>query len=139
MAAMQSQLVQPAAGGGDDNAEASRFRRTSVTHAVRAEVASFRKSGGMLMLREEADAVGLVTEVYNNPLDMWREKAAEFPYLARIARRVLAIPATQAQSKRMFSTAGLIEDERCDSLDPANVDLLVFLRCNWAAMEEWQR
>lgn len=138
MAAVQSQLVQPAAGG-DDSAETSRFRRTSVTHAVRAEVASFRKSGGMLMFHEEADAVGSVTEVYNNPLDMWREKAAEFPYLARIARRVLAIPATQTHSEHMFAAAGLKEDERRDSLDSENVDLLVFLRCNWAAMEEWQR
>lgn len=136
MAATQS---QPIAGGGDDNAETSSSRRGSVTLAVRAEVASFRKSGGMLMFHEKANADGSVTEVYNNPLDMWREKAAEFPYLARIARRVLAIPATQAQSERMFSAAGLLNDGRHDSLDPENLELLVFLRCNWTAGEEWQR
>ena len=74
-----------------------------------------------------------------NPLDMWRNKAMEFPYLARVARRVLGIPATQAQSERMFSTAGLTVNKRRGSLDLEDVELLIFLRCNWTAVDEWQR
>ena len=35
------------------------------------------------------------------------QQAMEFAYLARVARGVLAIPATQAQSERMCSTVGL--------------------------------
>ena len=58
--------------------------------------ARFRKAGGIATFNEKADAKGLMKAVYNNPLDMWRSKAMEFPYLARVARRVLAIPATQA-------------------------------------------
>ena len=46
----------------------------------------------------------------------------EFPYLARVARRVLAIPARQAQTERMFSTAGLTVNKRRGSLDPENVE-----------------
>ena len=46
------------------------------------------------MFNEKADAKGVMKAVYNNPLDMWRNKAMEFPYLARVARRVLPIPAT---------------------------------------------
>ena len=38
--------------------------------------------------------------VYNNPLDMWRNKAMKLPYLTHVARRVLSIPAPQAQSER---------------------------------------
>ena len=70
----------------------------------------------------------MMKAVYNNPLDMRRNKAMEFPYHARVARRVLLIatPATQAQSERMFSTAGLAVNERRGSLDPENVELLFF-------------
>ena len=70
---------------------------------------------------------------------MWRNKAMEFPYLARVDRRVLAIPATQAPSDRMFSTAGLTVNKRRGSLDLEDVELLIFLRCNWTAVDEWQR
>lgn len=147
--ATQSQPVQAAAsdddddddgGGGNGGADSSSSRDDGcITDAVRVEVAAFRTSGGMPMSSEEADEEGTVRTTYNNPLDMWREKASEFPKLASVARRVLAIPATQAQSDRMFSAAGLTADKRRGSLDPENVELLVFLRCNWAAVEEWQR
>ena len=30
-------------------------------------------------------------------------------------------------------------NKRRGSLDPENVELLVFLRCNWTAVDEWQR
>ena len=65
-----------------------------------------------MIFNEKADAKGVMKAVYNNPLDMWRKKATEFQYLARVDRGVLAIPATQAQSERMFSTAGLTVNKR---------------------------
>ena len=49
----------------------------------------------------------------------------------------LAIPATQAQSERMFSTAALTVNKRRGRLDPENVELLFFLRCNWTSVDEW--
>ena len=92
----------------------------------------------MVMFNAKADAKSVMKTVYSNPLDMWRNKAMEFPYLARVARRVLAIPATQAQSERMFSTAGLTVNKRRGSVDPENVELLVFLGCNWTSVDERQ-
>ena len=91
----------------------------------------------MMMFNEKADAKGVMKAAYNNPLDTWRNKAMELPYLAQVARRVLAIPTTQAKSERMFSTAGPTVNERRGSLDPENVELLFFLRCNWTAVNEW--
>ena len=88
------------------------------------------------MFNEKADAKGVMKAVYNNPLDTWRNKAMEFPYLARVARRVLAIPARQAQTERMFSTAGLTVNKRRGSLDLENIELLFFLRCTWTAVDE---
>ena len=72
----------------------------------------FRKAGGMVMFNEKADAKGVMKVVCNNPLDIWHNNAMEFPYLAGVSRRVLAIPATQAQSESMFSTAGLTVNKR---------------------------
>ena len=111
--------------------------RRGVTHAVSTKVALFKKARGMLMFRDGTNAKGETNMVYNNPLDMWRKRAKEFPYLARLARRVLSIPATQAQSERMFSAAGLTVNKRRGSLDPENVEMLVFLRCNWNAVDKW--
>ena len=39
-----------------------------------------RKAGGMVMFNEKADAKGLMKAVYNNLLDMWRNKSTEFPF-----------------------------------------------------------
>lgn len=77
-----------------------------VVHAVWGEVLAFRKAGRMVMFDEEVGAKAMMKAVYNNPLAMWR-KDMEFPCLARVARRVLAIPAPQPQSERMISKAGL--------------------------------
>ena len=137
MAAVQSQSVNLSAGSGDGNAATDSFK-DGVVHAVHVEVLALRRAGGMVMFSEKADAKGMMKTVYNNPLEMWRNKAMAFPYLARVARRVLAISATQAQSERMFSTAGLTVNKRRSSPDPENVELLFFLRCNWTAVDEWQ-
>ena len=48
-----------------------------------------------MMFNEKADAKGVMKAVYNNPLEMWRNKTIEFLYLARVARRIQAIPTKQ--------------------------------------------
>jgi hypothetical protein len=46
-------------------------------------------------------------ESFNNPLDWWRLKEQQYPLLAAMARKVIAIPATSAPSERVFSVAGI--------------------------------
>lgn len=89
---MQSQSVDVEAGGGGDIDTDAYSIRHGVAHTVSIEVALFRKASGMLTFRDEKNPNGEVKTVYNNPLDTWRKKAKEFPYLAKIARRVLSIP-----------------------------------------------
>ncbi|CAM9619605.1 unnamed protein product, partial [Sphacelaria rigidula] len=62
------------------------------------------------------------------PLQWWRVKARGYPMLAALTRRVLCIPASQAQSARVFSAAGQIATPTCPRLDPKHVELMVFLR-----------
>ena len=111
MAAIQSQSVNPSVGGGDGDAFDRQLQGWRYSRRM-SRGARFRKAGGMVMFNEESDAKCVKKSVYNNPLDMWRNNAMEFPYLARVARHVLPIPATQAQSERMFSTAGLTVNKR---------------------------
>jgi hypothetical protein len=64
---------------------------------------------------------------FNNPLDWWRQNESKYPNVARLARRVLCIPATSAPSERIFSAAGLTIGKDRASLIPENVDDLIFL------------
>ena len=44
-----------------------------------------------------------VTAKHSSPLEFWKENSPEFPLLAEVARRILCISATSAQSERDFS------------------------------------
>jgi hypothetical protein len=75
---------------------------------------------------------------FSNPLDWWRLKQQQYPLLARIACKVLAIPATSAPSERVFSIAGIrIAKERA-RLDPANAAELIFLHDATPAIQRYE-
>ena len=65
-----------------------------------------------------------------NPLDWWKNNTHRYPRVAKVAREVLAIPATLAPSKKIFSTAGLTVTKLRSCLKPSSVDALVFLNKN---------
>lgn len=73
-----------------------------------------------------------------DPLDWWRVKSADFPHLVILARRVLAIPATQVESERLFSCTGKIVSKNRNKLASSTVELLVLLRHSWKIVEEWE-
>uniref|UniRef100_A0A3B3BG73 BED-type domain-containing protein n=1 Tax=Oryzias melastigma TaxID=30732 RepID=A0A3B3BG73_ORYME len=60
-------------------------------------------------------------------LDFWREMSGG---LEKVAKRLLAIPATSTSSERCFSVAGRLIEERRSTLAPENVDALIFLHSN---------
>jgi hypothetical protein len=60
-------------------------------------------------------------------MDWWRLKQQQYPLLANIALRVLAIPATSTPSERVFSAAGITIANERSQLDPHNVGELIFL------------
>ena len=53
-------------------------------------------------VKEKADAEGMMKVVYNNPLDIWRNKVMELPYPTLVARRVLAIRARRPSLTQGF-------------------------------------
>lgn len=66
----------------------------------------------------------------SNPLSWWREKRVKYPHLAQLARCYLAICGTSVRAERVFSTAGNIVTKKRSSLDPENVNQLIFLANN---------
>ena len=65
-----------------------------------------------------------------NCLQWWSRSAHNFPALSKFAKRYLCIPATSVPAERVFSTAGLIINEKRSSLLPQNADMLIFLNKN---------
>ena len=102
-----------------------------IVNSVRLEVESFQTVEGIKMYEPGKDG-DESSRVYLDPLDWWRVKRVDFPHLASLARRVLAIPATQAESERLFSCAGNVVTKNSNAFVPENVELLVLLRHSWA-------
>nr|XP_033488191.1 zinc finger BED domain-containing protein 1-like [Epinephelus lanceolatus] len=66
----------------------------------------------------------------SNPLSWWKERSLKYPHLAQLARGYLAICGTSVRAERVFSTARNIVTKQCSSLEPENVNHLVFLANN---------
>ena len=67
-----------------------------------------------------------------DPLDFWTKNQLQFPILALVARRVLAVPATSASTERLFSASGRVCTFDRASLKSANVDIL-------STLHVWER
>ena len=65
---------------------------------------------------------------YHNPLVWWSQNERFFPILSKLAKRILAIPATSCPSERVFSVAGRIVSARRAKLSTSNVSMLLFLK-----------
>jgi hypothetical protein len=61
-------------------------------------------------------------------LKFWVSKQYQYPILATIARDHLAIPATSAESERVFSVGGDIVTTKRNRLAPSTVRYLICLR-----------
>ncbi|XP_061918596.1 E3 SUMO-protein ligase ZBED1-like [Entelurus aequoreus] len=66
----------------------------------------------------------------DNPLAWWRVHNVNFPWLSKLARKFLCIPATSSPSERLFSASGNVVTCQRSCLKPSKVDMLVFLTKN---------
>ena len=66
----------------------------------------------------------------DDPLNFWRIHETRFPHLTQLAKTILGIPPTSAESERVFSCAGNIVIPTRTCLDPQKVRMLVFLHKN---------
>ena len=68
----------------------------------------------------------------------WRHNQEELPLLSKLARMILAIPASSAKSERVFSVGGLIVSCKRGSLAPTKVEQLIVLKENRKKVEEFK-
>jgi len=92
----------------------------TIADLIGAEITAFQAEKGQPMFNQENG--------YNNPLDWWRIKADKYPNVWKLARCVLAIPATSAPSGRVFSAAANIVNKKRNRLKRETTDLLIFLQ-----------
>jgi len=64
----------------------------------------------------------------SDPLQWWKIHNAQLPVLAQLAKRYLAIPASQASCERLFSISGNDVTENRTSMTPELVESLLFVR-----------
>ena len=69
-------------------------------------------------------------DIDENVLQWWKRNESRFPAIARIAKKVLCVPATSTPAERLFSTAGHIINTKRASLSTENVSMLCFLAEN---------
>ena len=60
----------------------------------------------------------------------WKQHDNVLPLLSKIAKRVLAIPASSAKSERVFSTGGNVVTVKRNRLAPKKVEALVLIKEN---------
>ena len=61
-------------------------------------------------------------------LKFWYLNSTKFPVLFQVAKKLLAVPATEFESERNFSITGRVCESRRSSLDPIHVDQAVFIK-----------
>jgi hypothetical protein len=76
------------------------------------------------------------TKTYHDPLVWYKEIGHQFPMVARLARRLLAIPASSAPAERIFSVSGNVITKKRARLDPDTARHLVFLHGSWQLVDE---
>jgi hypothetical protein len=68
-------------------------------------------------------------------LKYWQSKQYQYPLIASIAKDYLAIPATSADSERVFSVGGDIITKKRNRLSPSTLRYLLCLR-NWGVLSQ---
>ena len=71
-----------------------------------------------------------------NPLSYWNANKSSYPSLARIAKRILAIPATNTTVERLFSHSGNTITNRRTRLNADKVNNLLFIKQNIRTLRE---
>ena len=67
----------------------------------------------------------------------WKAHEEHLPVLAKVARKILAIPASSAKSERVFSTGGLVVTAKRGRLSPSKVEDLILLKQNLSRVRDF--
>jgi len=94
--------------------------------SYKEELASYLRIAPLPLLDRTKDG----RTIHSDPLAWWATHQQDYPHLARLAKRFLAITATSVPSERAFSRGGSIVSKKRCSLAGSNVSMLMFVACN---------
>ncbi|CAM2722852.1 unnamed protein product [Rotaria socialis] len=103
----------------DDDSNGTHSSSKAAAHLI--EIDMYQKYGVDQTTSEPGEEV---TEY--NPLSFWKKKHDSYPVLAKVAARILAVPATSAAVEREFSFTGNIITQKRARLSPDTVNDIVF-------------
>ncbi len=89
--------------------------------------------GPITPLKIELDTYFKMPALPSSKVDVlawWKVQEPVLPLLAEIARKYLCIPASSAPSERLFSASGNVCTKLRSSLDPTNLEMIVYLHEN---------
>lgn len=66
----------------------------------------------------------------SNPLQYWKDHAAQFPSLAAVATKYLCAPCSSVDSERLFSAVANVLEEKRNRLSSDHVEMLIFIKKN---------
>lgn len=67
-----------------------------------------------------------------NPLAFWKQQLHNFPYLSILAKNYLSISAASVPVEAMFSTTGLILNQKRSSMSPHRANILTVIHDNYS-------
>jgi len=68
-------------------------------------------------------------------LQYWRLKESNYPTLAALARKYLAVPASSVYSERLFSEYNNLYEKKISRIRPDCAEQVLFLHHNWDRVE----
>jgi hypothetical protein len=74
---------------------------------------------------------------FGDPLEWWKRNQLKYPYLARLARLYLAVPATSAPSERIWSRASRILTLERANLKPKVAQRIMFIKENLGILHKY--
>ena len=107
---------------------------TNIAMQIESEITKYKSWSALTFFEVDDDGT---TEVHADPLLWWKEKQFQLPILSCLARKYLCIPATEAPSERIFSTASLLLSKFRNRMDPDLAGRMVFIKKNYEWYEEF--
>jgi len=92
------------------------------------ELTSYLQQAPLPLLERSTDDASRTQ--HTDPLVWWSTHQHNYPHLAKLAKRFLAVTSTSVPSERVFSRGGSIVSKKRCALTGSNVSMLMFIACN---------
>lgn len=132
-----------AAGLRPSNAHSSStVRTTPLTRAlVKVELQAYREMSaeGLRLPRFGQPGDASSTNVISNvtPLQWWKKNESVYPQLAKLAMRVLSVPASACSPIALLSPKGMAQAQQRKRFTVEEASTIVWLQHSWWSVEEW--